>query len=103
MQRKSGGVMAMLLVQLAVYPPSAFNKRRTGHRAPSPLEYLITSVERNGLDKEKNAADLAIVNRYISVDAIHELNERQGDYNYNDNIIIYYGLVPGATDQDKVI
>ena len=59
-------------------------------------------MERNGLDKEKNAADLSIVNRYISVEAIHELNERQGDYNYNDNIIIYYGLVPGATDQDKV-
>ena len=76
-KKKAAALAAMLLVQLAVYLPSAF-------------------------DKEKNAADLAIVNRYISVDAIHELNERQGDYNYNDNIIIYYGLVPGATDQDKV-
>ena len=92
----------MLLVQLAVYLPSAFDKEENGHRALPFFEYLITSMERNGLDKEKNAADLAIVNRYISVDAIHELNERQGDYNYNDNIIIYYGLVPGATDQDKV-
>ena len=100
--RGAAALAAMLLVQLAVYLPSAFDKEENGHRALPFFEYLITSMERNGLDKEKNAADLAIVNRYISVDAIHELNERQGDYNYNDNIIIYYGLVPGATDQDKV-
>lgn len=101
-KKKAAALAAMLLVQLAVYLPSAFDKEENGHRALPFFEYLITSMERNGLDKEKNAADLAIVNRYISVDAIHELNERQGDYNYNDNIIIYYGLVPGATDQDKV-
>ena len=101
-EKKAAALAAMLLVQLAVYLPSAFDKEENGHRALPFFEYLITSMERNGLDKEKNAADLAIVNRYISVDAIHELNERQGDYNYNDNIIIYYGLVPGATDQDKV-
>lgn len=92
----------MLLTQLTVYLPSAFDNAKNSHRALPFFEYLITSMERNGLDKEKNAEDLAIVDKYISVDAIHELNERQGDYNYNDNIIIYSGLVPGATDQDKV-
>lgn len=85
-----------------LYLPSALDRDENAHRALQFFEYLITSMERNGLDKEKNAEDLAIVDRYISVEAIHELNERQGDYNYNDNIIIYSGLVPGATDQDKV-
>lgn len=85
-----------------LYLPSALDRDENAHRALPFFEYLITSMERNGLDKEKNAEDLAIVDRYISVEAIHELNERQGDYNYNDNIIIYSGLVPGATDQDKV-
>ena len=85
-----------------LYLPLALDRDENAHRALPFFEYLITSMERNGLDKEKNAEDLAIVDRYISVEAIHELNERQGDYNYNDNIIIYSGLVPGATDQDKV-
>ena len=101
-KKKAAALAVMLLTQLTVYLPSAFDNAKNSHRALPFFEYLITSMERNGLDKEKNAEDLAIVDKYISVDAIHELNERQGDYNYNDNIIIYSGLVPGATDQDKV-
>ena len=101
--KKTAALAVILLIQLIVYLPSMFDKDEDQHRALPFFEYLITSMERNGLDKEKNADDLAIVNRYLSIDAIHELNERQGDYNYNDNIIIFTGgLVPGATDQDKV-
>ena len=101
--KKAAALAVILLIQLIVYLPSMFDKDEDQHRPLPFFEYLITSMERNGLDKEKNADDLAIVNRYLSIDAIHELNERQGDYNYNDNIIIFTGgLVPGATDQDKV-
>ena len=101
--KKAAALALMLLIQFIVYLPSMFDKAENEHRALPFFEYVITGMERNGLDKEKNADDLAIVNRYLSLDAIHELNELQGDYNYNDNIIIFVGgLVPGATDQDKV-
>ena len=101
--QKAGMLAVMLAVQVLVYLPTRFDRKENAHRALPFFEYLITGMERKGLDKEKNADDLAIVNRYISIDAIHALNERQGDYNYNDNIIIFEdGLVHGAGDVEKV-
>ena len=100
--KKAAALAAMLAVQVLVYLPTRFDRNENAHRALPFFEYLITGMERKGLDKEKNAEDLAIVNRHISIDAIHALNERQGDYNYNDNIIIFEdGLVHGAGDVEK--
>ena len=101
--QKAAALAVMLAIQVLVYLPTRFDRNENAHRALPFFEYLITGMERKGLDKEKNADDLAIVNRYISIDAIHALNERQGDYNYNDNIIIFEdGLVHGAGDVEKV-
>jgi len=97
------GLAAMMSAQLIVYIPQAIEASSAsdsdGGRTMPLFQYLITNMERKGLDKEKNAEDLAIVDKYISVDAIHELN-KAGDYNYMDNLIIYSGLRPDATPED---
>lgn len=51
--------------------------------------YTITNMYRNGLDQEKNAADLAVVDRYLSLDAIKAINDHYGDINYEDVLILY--------------
>ncbi len=51
--------------------------------------YTITNMFRNGLDTTANAADLEIVDRYISLDAIEKINEHYEDINYEDVLILY--------------
>lgn len=51
--------------------------------------YTITNMYRNGLDKTKNAEDLEIVDKYLSLDAIDAINEHYGDINYEDVLILY--------------
>ena len=51
--------------------------------------YTITNMLRNGLDRDKNAADLEIVDRYLSLGAIDRINEHYGDINYEDVLILY--------------
>ena len=92
---------AMMTAQMIVFIPQSLESSKAedvgGGRTMPLFEYLITNMERKGLDKEKNAEDLAIVDKYLSVEAIHALNEENGDYNYNDNLIIYYGKRHGAS------
>ena len=68
--------------------------------------YTITNMYRNGLDKEKNAADLAEVDRYISLEAIEKINEHYGDINYEDVLILYEpgfaGVREGAGDAEFI-
>ncbi len=86
---------------LVWFPQSRENEMDAGERSMPLFESLITGMERKGLDKEKNAADLALVDRYIDLEALHALNESQGDYCYNDNLILYYGMRPNPSDADK--
>ena len=86
---------------LVWYPQSRENEMDAGDRSMPLFESLITGMERKGLDKEKNAADLAIVDRYIDLEALHALNEELGDYCYNENLILYYGMRPNPSDADK--
>ena len=51
--------------------------------------YTITNMYRNGLDMEKNAEDLAIVDEYLSLETIDAINEHYGDINYEDVLILY--------------
>ncbi len=51
--------------------------------------YTITNMYRNGLDTEKNADDLAVIDRYIPLEAIESINEYYGDINYEDVLILY--------------
>ena len=66
--------------------------------------YTITNMFRNGLDEEKNSKDLAIVDRYLSIDAIKAINEHYGDINYEDVLILYadgfVGVREEATAED---
>ena len=95
---------AMMAAQVLIYVPQSITSSEkedvSGGRAMPLFEYLITGMERKGLDKEKNAEDLAIVDKYLSVEAIHKLNEECGDYCYNDNLIIYHGKRHDATLQE---
>ncbi len=103
-RQKAAAAAVMLGAQLIVFIPQRMETAASDSskdRALPLYEYLITNMERKGLDKEKNAADLAIIDRYVSVDAIHLLNEENGDFNYGENLIIYGGLREGSTEQDK--
>ncbi|MBO4905033.1 MAG: hypothetical protein J5367_07395 [Lachnospiraceae bacterium] len=66
--------------------------------------YTITNMYRNGLDTKANAADLEIVDRYLSVDVIEKINEHYGDINYEDVLILYkdgfIGVRPEAGDKE---
>ncbi len=51
--------------------------------------YTITNMMRNGLDRQANAEDLAIVDRYLSIESIDNINEYYADINYEDVLILY--------------
>ena len=88
--------------ELLVWIPQAKDSEMGADDRSLPLfESLITGMERKGLDKEKNAAELAEVDRYIDLEALHALNEELGDYCYVDNLILYYGMRPDPSAADK--
>jgi len=62
--------------------------------------YTITNMMRNGLDEEKNAAELEVIDKYISIDAIKNINEYYWDNNYEDVLILikeeFGGVRPDA-------
>ncbi len=66
--------------------------------------YTITNMYRNGLDLEKNAADLAVVDKYLSLETIAAINDYYEDINYEDVLILYkegyIGTRPEATLED---
>lgn len=63
--------------------------------------YTITNMARNGLDFDKNAEDLAIVDKYLSLDKIREINEYYEDINYEDVLILYKeGFIGVREDAD---
>ena len=100
-RQKTLALAVFLAAQLLVHIPQAVvSDMDSGERAMPLYEMLITGMERKGLDKEKNAEDLAAVDRYIDLEALHALNEEQGDYCYNDNLILYYGMRPNPTQED---
>ena len=82
-------------------PQSREHEMSAGDRSMPLFESLITGMERKGLDREKNAAELAIVDRYIDLEALHALNEEYGDYCYVDNLILYHGMRPNPSEADK--
>ena len=50
--------------------------------------YTITNMYRNGLDTDKNGADLEAVDRYISLESIEAINAYYEDINYEDVLIL---------------
>ncbi len=62
--------------------------------------YTITNMLRNGLDRDRNANDLSVVDRYISLESIDAISEHFGDINYEDVLILtkeeFSGVRPEA-------
>lgn len=100
-----GALGIFLLMQLLVRVPETAAEREggadSGQRSMPLFEYLITGMERRGLDMEKNAEDLAQVARHIDLEQMHAMNEELGDYCYNDNLVLYYAIRHGADEADK--
>ena len=64
--------------------------------------YTITNMYRNGLDKNKNADDLAIVDKYISLESLDAINDYYGDINYEDVLILYQPGFVGVREEAGV-
>lgn len=105
-------VLFSILIQYAVAIPQygGFYADRLGDQANNRMgpfwAYTITNMYRNGLDLEKNADDLALVDRYLDVATIKAINDDLGDINYEDALILYYegytGLRTDATVEDYI-
>lgn len=73
--------------------------------------YIFVNMCRNGLDQEKYADELAIIDEYVSIDAVNRINNDWGDKNYEDTYIAwaegYVGVknytVEGAAAIKKII
>ena len=94
--KKSFGIFLVvwLVVQYLVsIPQNGLIAREMGAAADDRMKpfyaYTITNMYRNGLDMDKNAADLAIVDRYISLESLDKISDYYGDINYEDVLILY--------------
>ena len=100
--------MSLIIQYIVAIPQNGIIPARMGDKAENRMApfyaYTITNMFRNGLDLEKNAADLKEIDRYISVDKIIAINDYLGDTNYEDALILYYkgydGRRPDADDSD---
>ncbi len=88
----------LFLQYLVSVPQNGVIPGRMGDKANNRMApfyaYTITNMMRNGLDREKNSADLSKVDRYLDLDMIDRINEDLKDINYEDVLILYY---PGYT------
>ncbi len=87
-------VLAFYISQYIIsVPQNGIIARELGAAADDRMKpfyaYTITNMVRNGLDRNKNADDLAVVDRYISLDSIDAINDYYGDINYEDVLILY--------------
>lgn len=64
--------------------------------------YTITNMFRNGLDENKNADDLATVDKYLAINKIKAINEYYGDINYEDVLILYKPEFIGTREEASV-
>lgn len=102
-------IVCSLLLQYAIsIPQNGFAASNLDAAADDRMKpfyaYTITNMFRNGLDLEKNSADLAIVDKYLSLNAITSINDYYEDINYEDVLILYQegyvGTRPDATLED---
>ena len=74
-------------------PQNGFIAKEMGAAADDRMKpfyaYTITNMYRNGLDLSKNASDLAVVDRYISLESLDAISDYYGDINYEDVLILY--------------
>lgn len=99
-------VGTIILQYLVSVPQNGLIAREMGAAADDRMKpfyaYTITNMFRNGLDEEKNAEDLAIVDKYLSIDAIKAINEHYEDINYEDVLILYQPEFMGVREDADV-
>ncbi|MCR5687554.1 MAG: hypothetical protein K6G58_05995 [Lachnospiraceae bacterium] len=86
-------IISYLAIQLMLYiPQNGMTSDLSGaanDRMKPFYAYTVTNMFRNGLDTGKNAADLEVIDRYLSLETIEAINEHYGDINYEDVLILY--------------
>ncbi len=99
-------VLYLVLQYLISVPQNGLVAREMGAAADERMKpfyaYTITNMFRNGLDRDKNSDDLAIVDRYISLDSIDAINDYYGDINYEDVLILYQPGFVGVREEAGV-
>ncbi len=96
-------IATVLLQYLVSVPQNGLVASEMGAAADDRMKpfyaYTITNMFRNGLDREKNAEDLAIVDKYLSIDQIDAINDYYGDINYEDVLILYQDGFVGVREE----
>lgn len=100
--------VSFLVQYLLTVPQTGFVADRLGDQADNRMgpfwAYTITNMYRNGLDLEKNKADMEMIWRYLDKDTLAAINQDLQDINYEDVLILYYpgytGKIESATPED---
>lgn len=99
-------ICSLLIQYLISIPQNGLIAKEMGAAADDRMKpfyaYTITNMYRNGLDMDKNAKDLAIVDKYISLDSLDAINEYYGDINYEDVLILYQPGFVGVREEAGV-
>lgn len=101
-------ILSLFVQYVVAIPQNGLIPTRMDDKADNRMgpfyAYTVTNMIRNGLDVEKNAADLLQIDRYLNMETVKEINYALGDINYEDTLILYYpgytGLRKEATDED---
>ena len=97
-------IIAYLVFQYLIsVPQNGFIAKEMGAAADDRMKpfyaYTITNMYRNGLDLNKNADDLAVIDRYISLESIEKINDYYKDINYEDVLILYQPGFVGVREE----
>ena len=92
-----------LIQYLVSVPQNGIIPGRMGDKANNRMApfyaYTITNMMRNGLDRDRNSADLEKVGRYLDLEAVDRINEDLRDINYEDVLILYYPGYVGVREE----
>ncbi len=92
-----------LIQYIVSVPQNGVIPGRMGDKANNRMApfyaYTITNMMRNGLDRDRNAADLEKVGRYLDIDTVDRINADLGDINYEDVLILYYPGYVGVKEE----
>lgn len=99
-------ICSLLIQYLISIPQNGLIAKEMGAAADDRMKpfyaYTITNMYRNGLDTDKNAEDLAIVDKYISLESLDAINDYYGDINYEDVLILYQPGFVGVREEADV-
>jgi hypothetical protein len=99
----AGSLLCQYLVSV---PQNGFAASELSAKADDRMKpfyaYTVTNMFRNGLDREKNSEDIAIIDRYLSVEKIDAINDYYGDINYEDVLILYTDGFVGVREEASV-